>query len=38
LRAAGWLESPDGWTRLVYIDGAKGNRIGGYCVHYNRLR
>jgi hypothetical protein len=34
--AGGWLESPNGRTRLVYINDAKGNRIGGYYVHYDR--
>lgn len=32
----GWLESSNGRTRLVYINDAKGNRIGGYYVHYDR--
>ncbi|MCC3246470.1 hypothetical protein LG047_14280 [Methylocystis sp. WRRC1] len=32
----GWLQDKNGKTKVVYIYDAKGNRIGGYYVHYDK--
>jgi len=32
----GWLEDSNGRTKVVYINDAKGNRIGGYYIHYDK--
>lgn len=31
----GWLKDKNGTTKVVYINDAAGNRIGGYYVHYD---
>jgi len=31
----GWVKSKDGMTKVVYINDANGNRIGGYYVNYD---
>jgi hypothetical protein len=32
---AGWIRNQAGMSKLVYINDAAGNRIGGYYVHYD---
>ena len=32
----GWLKDANGTTKVVYINDANGNRIGGYYVHYDK--
>ena len=31
----GWLKDKNGTTKVVYVNDAQGNRIGGYYVHYD---
>jgi len=33
---AGWLQDANGKTKVVYVNDANGNRIGGYYVHYDK--
>lgn len=32
----GWLKDANGATKVVYINDANGNRVGGYYVHYDK--